>query len=48
MDEFARWCPSMRVVKYHGPASERRRMEHTVLNQHEFDVVLTTYGQHAH
>lgn len=42
--EFERWCPTMRVEKYHGSMDDRRYLR-TQWIKHGFgdiDVVLTT------
>lgn len=42
--EFERWCPTMKVEKYHGPMDERRYLRSNWI-KHGFgdiDVVLTT------
>jgi len=48
MNEFARWCPSLRVVRFHGSREEREDFVQNVLKPHdgddrEWDVVVTTY-----
>ena len=42
-NEFKRWCPSIRVVRYHGPLAERRRLQKDEARFGQFDVILTTY-----
>ncbi len=44
MDEFRHWCPSLRIVKFHGNVDERARLSETALQFGSFDVVCTTYG----
>jgi SWI/SNF-related matrix-associated actin-dependent regulator of chromatin subfamily A member 5 len=41
-NEFRRWCPSLRVVKFHGNAEERAA-QRAGLQPHAFDVCATTY-----
>jgi SWI/SNF-related matrix-associated actin-dependent regulator of chromatin subfamily A member 5 len=49
MNEFARWCPSLRTVRFHGDKDERQRIVRNVLkpgvpqSEREWDVVVTTY-----
>jgi len=41
-NEFRRWCPSIRVVKFHGNADERNAQK-LQLVPGAFDVCATTY-----
>ncbi|KAJ0398587.1 hypothetical protein P43SY_003193 [Pythium insidiosum] len=47
--EFARWCPSLRTVKFHGNKDERQRVIDEVLcpglpdKKRKFDVCVTTF-----
>jgi SWI/SNF-related matrix-associated actin-dependent regulator of chromatin subfamily A member 5 len=43
--EFKRWCPTITVLKFHGPAEVRPQLVETYLRKQplRFDVVLTTY-----
>ncbi|KAH0579578.1 hypothetical protein H2248_002429 [Termitomyces sp. 'cryptogamus'] len=41
--EAARWIPSMRVIRFHGPINERERLKHTMRSDRNFDIMLTTY-----
>jgi SNF2 family DNA or RNA helicase len=41
--EFHRWCPSMRVFKFHGDKQTRARMTTETLPGGEFDVIVTSY-----
>jgi SWI/SNF-related matrix-associated actin-dependent regulator of chromatin subfamily A member 5 len=41
-NEFRRWCPSIRVVKFHGNAEERNAQK-LMLVPGAFDVCATTY-----
>ena len=49
MNEFHRWCPSLRVVRFHGSKEERADIVANVLKpglsqeQRGWDVVVTTY-----
>lgn len=43
MTEFRRWSPGFRVVRYHGPLAERRRLQNDDAAFGNFDVILTTY-----
>ena len=49
MNEFKRWCPDLRVVRFHGSKEERAEIIQDVLQPgaaHEkrgWDVVVTTY-----
>ncbi|XP_050542472.1 SWI/SNF-related matrix-associated actin-dependent regulator of chromatin subfamily A containing DEAD/H box 1 homolog [Daktulosphaira vitifoliae] len=44
--EFERWCPSIKVEKYHGSMDERRylRSEWNKYGFGDIDVILTTYS----
>lgn len=43
MTEFKRWSPGFRVVRYHGPLAERRRLQQDDASFGKFDVILTSY-----
>jgi hypothetical protein len=43
MREFKFWCPTLRVVRFHGPANERKRLQRDALVPGKFDVVVTTF-----
>jgi hypothetical protein len=43
MQEFARWSPTMRVVRFHGSVRERKRIISDELLTDAFDVMITTY-----
>ena len=45
MNEFRKWCPSLRVVRLHSQdKNERERLRKHVLSDLEsFDVIVTTY-----
>ncbi|KAF8961860.1 P-loop containing nucleoside triphosphate hydrolase protein [Flammula alnicola] len=45
--EAARWVPSMRVVRFHGNASERDRLKNSLRGDDDFDVILTTYDAYV-
>ncbi|KAK0184817.1 P-loop containing nucleoside triphosphate hydrolase protein [Armillaria mellea] len=40
--EAARWLPSMRTLRFHGPSVQRTMIKKTFLEK-SFDIVLTTY-----
>ncbi|KAK7026790.1 hypothetical protein VNI00_015448 [Paramarasmius palmivorus] len=40
--EAARWLPSFRTVRFHGPVNERSRLRKALLDG-KYDIVLTTY-----
>lgn len=42
-NEFARWCPSIRAVKFHGTAEERAEQRATSVAPGAFDVCVTSY-----
>ncbi|KAF8063974.1 P-loop containing nucleoside triphosphate hydrolase protein [Lyophyllum atratum] len=41
--EAARWTPSLRVIRFHGPSNERERLKHSLRGERAFDIMLTTY-----
>ncbi len=41
--EVARWCPTMRVVRFHGSEKERDRIIKEKLKFGEWDLLVTTY-----
>ncbi|GAM25015.1 hypothetical protein SAMD00019534_081900, partial [Acytostelium subglobosum LB1] len=41
--EFKRWCPFLRVVKFHGNKEERAAIKNEQLVYKKFDVCITTY-----
>ncbi|KAG6830939.1 hypothetical protein H0H92_013867 [Tricholoma furcatifolium] len=41
--EAARWLPSMRVLRFHGPHNERDRLKHMMRGGRNFDIMITTY-----
>ena len=47
MNEFARWCPEIRAVRFHGPKPDRAAFVRDVLkpgaSRRDYDVVVTTY-----
>ena len=49
MNEFQRWCPSIRVLKFHGTKDERANIVATAMkpvkdhSKRNWDVVVTTY-----
>lgn len=42
-NEFERWCPDLRVVKYHGNKQQRDLMKKEALIAGKFDVCITNY-----
>lgn len=44
--ELAKWCPDLKVEKYHGSQQERRAMRINFVrsNFKGFDIILTTYN----
>ncbi|CAM9201270.1 unnamed protein product [Scytosiphon promiscuus] len=44
MSEIAKFCPSLRTVRFHGPKEDRNRIkEEEMKDPAEFDVVVTTH-----
>ena len=43
LNEFRRWCPSIKAVKFHGNAEERQLQKDTICQPGKFDVVVTSY-----
>ena len=43
MNEFRKWCPSLRPVKFHGNAEQRETQKNTLLQPGKFDAVITSY-----
>merc|ERR1711871_399844 len=44
MSEFEKFCPRLKVIRFHGPKGERNRIKTEEINDLEnFDVLLTTY-----
>lgn len=43
LNEFKRWCPSIKAVKFHGNAEERALQKATTVQPGKFDVVVTSY-----
>jgi SWI/SNF-related matrix-associated actin-dependent regulator of chromatin subfamily A member 5 len=43
VNEFANWCPSLRVLRFHGSKEERRKFVEEQLIPGTFDVLVTTY-----
>ncbi|KAK5582150.1 hypothetical protein RB653_003733 [Dictyostelium firmibasis] len=41
--EFAKWCPFLRVVRFHGSKEEREEIKKNQLIFKKFDVCITTY-----
>jgi len=43
LNEFRRWCPSIKAVKFHGNAEERTYQKENLVSPGKFDVVVTSY-----
>lgn len=43
VNEFAKWCPSARVIVYKGNPAQRRELFKTEVRSGHFNVLLTTY-----
>lgn len=43
VNEFAKWCPSCRVIVYKGTPTQRREMFKSEVRNGQFNVLLTTY-----
>ena len=43
VNEFAKWCPSVRVVVYKGNPAQRRELYKMEVRNGQFNVLLTTY-----
>jgi SWI/SNF-related matrix-associated actin-dependent regulator of chromatin subfamily A member 5 len=43
INEFRRWCPVIKAVKFHGTADERAYQREHVVAPGKFDVVVTSY-----
>ena len=44
MAEFEKFCPQLKVIRFHGPKNERNRIKAEEINDLDnFDVLLTTY-----
>ena len=43
LNEFKRWCPSIKAVKFHGNAEQRQLQKDTMCQPGKFDVVVTSY-----
>lgn len=43
LNEFKRWCPSIKAVKFHGNAEQRQQQKDNILQPGKFDVVVTSY-----
>jgi SNF2 family DNA or RNA helicase len=41
--EVHRWCPSFRVIRYHGSERERQRINDVYVAPREYDILVTTY-----
>ncbi|KAF9468349.1 P-loop containing nucleoside triphosphate hydrolase protein [Collybia nuda] len=45
--EAARWLPSMRVIRFHGPSGERERLKNSLRGDRSFDIMFTTYDSYV-
>jgi len=43
LNEFKRWCPSLRILRFHGNKEERNKMIKEDVKNLTFDVLLTSY-----
>eukprot|EP00466_Bigelowiella_natans_P018140 jgi/Bigna1/40705/e_gw1.45.14.1 len=43
MNEFDKWCPELKAVRFHGPWVERQRIAREYCKAGTFDVIVTTY-----
>ena len=43
LNEFRRWCPSIKAVKFHGNAEQRQHQKDVICQPGKFDVVVTSY-----
>ena len=43
LNEFRRWCPSIKAVKFHGNAEERTEQKENFCSPGQFDAVITSY-----
>lgn len=43
LNEFRRWCPSIKAVKFHGNGEERAYQKEHLVAPGKFDVVVTSY-----
>lgn len=43
LNEFRRWCPAIKAVKFHGNAEQREHQKATMCQPGKFDVVVTSY-----
>ena len=41
--EFEKWCPTMKVMVFHGTKEERQSMIKDIIRKHNFEVLITTY-----
>ena len=41
--EVKKWCPGLRVLKFHGDKEERVRLKQEELFSAQYDVIVTTY-----
>ncbi|KAG5635038.1 hypothetical protein H0H81_012634 [Sphagnurus paluster] len=45
--EAARWIPSMKVIRFHGPGNERERLKNSMRGERDFDIMITTYDTYV-
>ncbi|EFN58004.1 hypothetical protein CHLNCDRAFT_34395 [Chlorella variabilis] len=43
LNEFKRWCPVIKAVKFHGNREERENQKNGICQPGKFDVVVTSY-----
>lgn len=43
LNEFRKWCPSLRAVKFHGNAEQRERQKTELLQPGKYDAMITSY-----
>lgn len=48
LNEFKRWCPALKVIRFHGPQKVRNQIASEVAVHGTFDVVVTTYEMIVH
>lgn len=43
LNEFRRWCPTLRAVKFHGNAEQREHQKSEQLQPGKYDAMITSY-----
>lgn len=43
LNEFRRWCPCLRAVKFHGNAEQREHQKNELLQPGKYDAMITSY-----